>query len=56
MTDAEKTFTLEEARKELARLECFRHGHDWNIVTWLGQETPSAITCNRCGRTHGVLA
>lgn len=52
---AEKTYTLDEAREELARRECTFHGHDWDIVS-RADGVPIAIICGRCGLSHEVKA
>ena len=42
----EKLFTLEEAKKEIARIECKYYGHDYDIVC--SYSAPQHLFCNRC--------
>lgn len=49
----EPRYTLGEARRELDRRQCNLQGHDFQIVV-TGANHPSAISCNRCGRTWPV--
>lgn len=53
--DDEPRYTLPEARREIARRECAFHGHDWRVVI-AGTGQPVAITCERCGQAHEVVA
>lgn len=48
MTTEEKRYTLEEARAEMARQECARHGHSWNVIQAL-TGGPMRIVCESCG-------
>lgn len=56
-TDEER-FTLEEARVELARRECSRSGHDWQVLTQRhlcdAVDRPISVVCVRCQETHAV--
>ena len=55
MSDGQ-TYTLDEARKVLAKQECGAFGHDWEIsTTKLGSE-PRLLLCSRCGRSWSVHA
>lgn len=53
-TETEQRYTLNEARRELAKAECTVHGHDWDVVQQFG-EGPIAIVCSRCGKSHRVV-
>jgi hypothetical protein len=44
----QKTYTLEEARRELARRECEHHGHSWDVISTIGAG-PEAVVCTQCG-------
>lgn len=49
-----RLYTLEEARRELAREECRQDGHDWDLITTRlhasAGETPIGVRCSRgCG-------
>jgi len=46
-------YTLDEARRELARRECVALGHDWVVVTGGGGE-PRLVLCERCGASRRV--
>ena len=50
--ERESRYTLDEAERELARRECARFGHDWNVIETGAR--PTAITCGRCGDSHPV--
>lgn len=50
---SEQTYTLAEARRELARQECQRHGHSWDVVSTLG-DGPVSIVCGTCGWSGSV--
>lgn len=52
MTD-EPRYTLDEARRELARRECGYHGHDYETTVRPNHE-PVTFFCNRCGKTWGA--
>lgn len=44
----ERKYTLDEARRELARQECREHGHDFgHTVDTTG--APTKVVCERCG-------
>lgn len=48
-------YTLEEARKELARQDCLVHGHDYEVIaTYSSDGGPSDVICSRCGRAWAV--
>jgi hypothetical protein len=50
----EKTYTLLEAKRELVRMECGRHGHDWDILSTMAG--PYALICGRgCGERYRVI-
>lgn len=48
-------FTLEEARLELAKQECSRYGHSYDVVVSMGSDGPTTIQCDRCGKAWDVL-
>jgi hypothetical protein len=48
-----KTYTLEHARRELARRECAHHGHDWDVLQGFGC-APHMILCARSGESHAI--
>lgn len=49
----EKLYTLDAARRELARRECDTHGHDIDFVYQRGSTDPLLAHCTRgCGH-HG---
>ena len=52
---AEKTFTLEQAKRELDLQECLYHGHDWIPITTFGTQTPTSFVCSRCGLVVEVV-
>lgn len=52
MTD-EPTYTLDEARRVLARRECGAHGHDWTVLQKM-TGVPYLVCCGRCGDTYPV--
>lgn len=48
--DADDDAALRQARQMVARDECRRRGHDWEMIFILGQESPYALVCDRgCG-------
>jgi hypothetical protein len=47
-------YTLNEAKRVLARQECGIHGHDWEIIRSMGDE-PKALICARCGESRKVV-
>jgi len=47
----EPRYTLEEARYVLARVECERAGHRYEILVRSDTNVPQEILCDRCGRT-----
>lgn len=49
---SEQTYTLMEARRKLARLECAAHGHDWTVIEKMSG--PTHIRCERCGESRKV--
>ena len=50
MSDTEHTYTLTEARRELAIRECGARGHDWEFAPRrMVDAAPTAILCARCG-------
>jgi ribosomal protein S27AE len=49
------TYTLEQARIELARRECAAAGHDFNIIS-TGAGDPVKIVCGRCGKRWGIAS
>jgi hypothetical protein len=51
----EPTYTLAEAKRELARRECVEHGHRWDVLEALGVG-PTHIVCDRCGESRKVLS
>ncbi len=47
---SERTYTLDEARRELTRQECRLHGHDFEILLTLESLDPKSLYCGRgCG-------
>lgn len=48
-------FTLEEARRELARQRCATYGHSYDVETCIAGY-PVAITCSDCGGSWVVEA
>lgn len=58
----EATFTLDEARRELAREECRRHGHDFQVIEQeirLGHfrdGPPLEVRCGRCWRRWQIVS
>jgi hypothetical protein len=50
--DTEQRYTLREAQLELARLECDRDGHAWDVGETLAG--PVRIVCRRCGWVGNV--
>jgi hypothetical protein len=51
----EPTYTLAEAKVEIARQMCASQGHDL-ATGFLGTYTPSAISCVRCGMSWTLTA
>jgi len=49
-----RRYSLDEARRELARRECAMLGHDWAIVERLGG-WPGSVICERCAESHHVV-
>lgn len=47
---SEPRYTLNEARLELAKEECRRRGHVFNVLISSSGD-PERITCDRCGRS-----
>lgn len=47
-------YTLEEARFELARRECLRSGHSFDVV-YTVIDVPLCITCSNCGDSYQVV-
>lgn len=56
----ERTFTLDEAREELARRECSEDGHDWEVITVRvvceAFDRPVSVVCRRCREARAVEA
>lgn len=56
----EKTYTLDEARTELALQQCREFGHDWSVVaprTFADPcGTPIEVRCDRCRQFYKVEA
>lgn len=50
---AEARYTLAEAQRELARQECARFGHRWDVVATLAR--PTAVVCDSCGKSYKVM-
>lgn len=50
----ESLYTMREAKRQLALEECAFHGHDWRVI--LARFVPTAIICERCGRSHEVVS
>jgi len=50
---SDPTYTLAEAQRELARLECVNHGHSWTIHENM-TNGPLRISCDQCGWSGGV--
>lgn len=48
----EPTYTLDEAKRELARRECALQGHDFDVVVDLNE--PARFYCSRCGTSWAV--
>ena len=48
-----RRYTLDEARRELARRECAADGHAWDVVTGSGAR-PILLFCDRCHRSWSV--
>lgn len=53
MTQPAPTYTLEQAKVELARQVCTSQGHDL-ATGFFGTYTPATITCVRCGRVWNL--
>lgn len=51
---ASRTYTLEEARRELARKECSTHGHAWDVIGGL-DGIPRRVLCTTCGASYRVV-
>jgi hypothetical protein len=49
----ERTYTLEEAARELKRRECTAHGHDFSVLQQ--GDRPVAVHCECCGRRWAVV-
>ena len=49
---AQDLYTLAEARREIQRLECQRHGHSWDVLSSLAG--PEGIYC-ACGESYRVV-
>lgn len=49
----EQRFTLDEARKVIARQACAMQGHDFEVLTELGGG-PRTVFCRRCGLSWPV--
>ena len=56
----EPTYTLDQAKAELARLACEETGHQWDVVDVRSlidpAGTPVAVQCTRCTTYHAVAA
>ena len=54
----ELTYTLAEARAEIARRECRNEGHDFDVVTSVTladlSGEPIGIQCRRCSKSWKV--
>lgn len=57
---SEQLYTLDEARTEIARIECEQHGHVWQVDVQQPDDpapgTPAAVWCIRCSQRHAVAA
>lgn len=49
----ERRYTLDEAKRELAKQSCRLHGHDFQVEVRAGGD-PERILCERCGRVWPV--
>lgn len=47
------TYTLTQAKRQLALQECSYFGHSWDVVQTLVR--PTAIVCSRCGESYAVV-
>jgi hypothetical protein len=54
MEPDDRTYTLAEAERILAKRECFNHGHDFEVMIDNRTSDPAAIMCTRCGRSWTV--
>ena len=52
--NAQKLYTLEQAKLELGRARCAELGHSWRISTPVGSEHPDFVLCDRCGRRWSI--
>jgi hypothetical protein len=50
---SERTYTLKAARHKLAKQECLRYNHNWDIIEAFGPG-PTTLICERCGRQHPI--
>lgn len=50
---SEQRYTLAEARLEMRRQQCSRHGHDFDIIQSMGE--PVRLVCP-CGRYWSVIS
>lgn len=51
-----KTYSLDEARRELARAECETYGHDLDYIQQGWSREPKAAYCSRgCGHPGWVM-
>lgn len=53
MNGEEPRYTLAEAKREIARQECLRFGHDWQTIARGGN--PMQLVCGRCGKRSGQI-
>lgn len=53
MSDRQR-YTLDEARRELARRECAMHGHDVETILIVQTGQPRLLLCARCGQSWDV--
>jgi ribosomal protein S27AE len=51
----EQRYTMEEAKLKLAKEECDRFGHSFDVVVEMGSADPTRIFCSRCGRGWTVV-
>jgi hypothetical protein len=47
----EQRYTIEEAVREIALRDCVLHGHDYEIITRMGENRPHLVYCSRCGES-----
>lgn len=49
----EQRYSLDEARRILAREVCALHGHSWDIIET--DAGPEAILCSNCGVSYKIV-